>query len=257
MLVTPSKRRLDERSSIRVTYTPSAGWSSFSGCEVDRRIPDLAADALPPRDDPVQLVVPPEHRVGVGDLSALEGVADPGRGDRLAPVEDLFDARGGEAALRAHALQERQVAALAPPEGEVLAEVRLRRAEPLGEKAADEVFRLGQREVARERDDEEGLDPEGLDRLLLLAQRLDLPRRGVGPQDRQGMRLEENRDRGTPPASRGAVHDGLQDPPVTEVHAVEVPDRDDSPAREVGWHSGGPGRRASPLNPQTISPTRS
>ena len=75
-----------------------------------------------------------------------------------------------------------------------MAEDELRGAQALAQKIADELLRLREREVARERDDEKVLDPERLDRLLLLAERLDAARGLVRAQDRQRVRLERDRD---------------------------------------------------------------
>jgi len=207
------------------------------GSQVDRGISDLVTDLLSPRDDPVELIRPSEHGVGVGDLAALQGIADPRRGDRLSLEDDLFDARGGEAAFLAHPREQGQVAALAASKREMLAQVRLRRAETLAEKATHEVLRLGQGEVPREGDDEEGLDAEGLDRFLFLPEGLDLPGGVVRAQDRERVRIERDRDRG--PANRlRAGRDGLEDPAVPQVNTVEIADRDDSPAREIRGSQG-------------------
>src|SRR5206468_9903271 len=103
----------------------------------------------------------------------LEGVADPRRGDRLPLEEHLFDACRLEAALRPHALEEREVSPLGAPEGEVLSQVELRGRQTPDQEIPNEILGLGQREIPGERNHEERFDPQDLDRLLLLTERLD------------------------------------------------------------------------------------
>ena len=88
--------------------------------------------------------------------------------------------------------------------------------------------------------DEERIDPDRLDRLLFLAERLDAPRRAVGAQDGHRMGLERDRE-GGPAGLPGPGDDGLEDPAVAEVNAVEVADRADAAAREVGLRGEGRG----------------
>jgi hypothetical protein len=147
-------------------------------------------------------------------------------------VEDLLDVRGREPALASHALEQGEVPALAAPEGEVAPQKQLREPEPLAEEVADEVLRLGQREVPRERDDEQVLDAELLDRLLFLAEGLEAARRAIGAEDRQRVRLEGDRDGGLPGLFR-AADDRLEDAAVPEVHPVEVADRGHPVARRL------------------------
>ena len=145
---------------------------------------------------------------------------------------DLVHGRGDEAALGPEPGEKRQIAALAAAEGEVGADVQLRRPETAGEQRAREVLRLRQREVARERDDEKRLDPDRLDRLLLLAQGLDAPGSPVGPEHGHRVGLEGDRERG-PVDLAGAGHDRLQNLSVAEMNTVEVADRSDASSREV------------------------
>src|SRR5262249_28768351 len=116
-----------------------------------------------------------------------------------------------------------------------------------------EVLGLGQREVAGERDDEERPDAESLDRLLLLAKRLDPARGVVRAEHRQRMRLEGDRD-GWARDVPGALRAVLEDAPVAEVDPVEVADRDDAASGQVG----GAKRVADdPQRHSTTEPTRS
>src|SRR5207302_8505803 len=96
--------------------------------------------------------------------------ANPGGGNRLSFVEDIIHARRDETELGPHPAKELEVSALASAEREVLPDAKLRDGQPPREKGFDEVFRLGQREVAREWDHEQPIDPDRLDDLLLLPQ---------------------------------------------------------------------------------------
>src|SRR5437899_8494242 len=105
------------------------------------------------------------------------------------------------------------------------AEQDLRGPQAPDEKVLHEGFRLGQREIARERNHEETIDANRLDRFLLLRQSLDHPRRQFRMKDLEGVRIERDRDGGTA-LLRSPAHDRRENLLMAEVDPVEVSDRD-------------------------------
>ena len=137
-----------------------------------------------------------------------------------------------EARRVADAPEDLQVSAALPPEHEVLPDVDLAHGEALHEKVPDEILRRREREVPRERHEDERVDPAGFDRLLALPEGLDHPGRALGVEDLERVRLERHDDGGRAELAR-APRDVPEHDLVPEMHAVEVSDGHDAAAGKI------------------------
>src|SRR5205814_3293582 len=85
----------------------------------------------------------------------------------------------------------------------------------------------------REWNDQQRVDVHRAEQLFLLRKRENLLRHAIGRDDRQRMRMKRD-DRRWPSCRAGLLDDAADDLLMADVHAVEVADCCDAPAREIG-----------------------
>ena len=185
-------------------------------------------------DAAAHFVRAPEDHGRAFDVAGGEELARTRRRVRDAAVGRVFrlrrrdepEAEHLEVQLRAHALQQRDVAVAAVPEVEVGADHHETRAEHTREHRGDEVFGgfLAARFVEREH--EAFVDGIGaFEQLQLLIQRGEQLRRRTRPHHLRGMAVEREHG-GCEPARVREVVDQPQHRAMPEMHTVERADRD-------------------------------
>ena len=232
MFVTQVKVRLEgpEEDLRHVDAVPRV--ELVLGLEVDRRKADLPPHPVSLRDDAVHREGAPQEAPSLGDVPRLQEAPHPRRRDRLPAFEHDVERLHADPGLLAEPGEEGDVAALSAAEREGRPDVDLARSEPPAQEVADELLGRHRGELPRERDDDEGVDAELGDRLFALPERLDQPRRPLRVEDPHRVRVERQDDRRGVELP-GPLDDAAEHLLVPEVDAVEVPDRQDAPPREV------------------------
>lgn len=196
------------------------GWGEVQGR--DRHLP---AAAFTPDNFPLQFVPPAEKPGGSTDRAELHEAADGRAADhRLTDFDggnlDQLE-RGVPPAKRLRG------ALLLVSELEISADTERLGLEAFHQVPPYEGVGRQFREFERERGDENEIDACLFQQGQLPVQRRDHPRRPTGPQDPHRMRVESHHRR--PHAERaGPRQHDLQNAPVAQVDAVEVPDAQDA-----------------------------
>ena len=183
----------------------------------------------PPRPSPARRGRAPREgaRAGGRPLRRRPGQqrADPGGGDRLAPLVGQPHADDLEAVAGPQLAQERDVALAPVPEVEVLAHHDQARPELVDQDLLDEVFGRLVRPLLVEGDHQRAVDAAVGQQLELLVEARELFGRGVGPHHRGGMAVERDHH-GREPGVGGTLAQVAEQGAVAPVDPVVGPDGD-------------------------------
>ena len=209
----------------------------LGNAHVRGRETEQAAARVAVLDRPAHFVRTPEHRGRAGDVARGEQLADSGRGVGHAGVAiecgDETQSDCLEAELRAHQLEQRDVAVAAITEMKIRTDHYEPSVQRAREELLDELLRRFLASRGVERQDETLVDvARRLEQLDLLLEGRQQLRRRVGPNDLGRVAIEREHRGGESAGPRELPHQP-QHRLVTEMHAVERADRHRAPALVV------------------------
>ena len=158
--------------------------------------PKAKRPVLATLDDAVQDVRSSEHRGGFAEVAGRDRVADPSRRDRRASAHCRCERGDREAAARAKALKELQVALASAAERESRADDQPAHAQAVGERRPSEAIGAPGAQFGGERHDDDSVGAVLAEQFDTVAQAGEQRRAARGVDDAAGMRVERHRHSG-------------------------------------------------------------
>src|SRR5690242_12368879 len=199
------------------------------GRQVDRRHADRPASPSPPLDRTPQAIGASQPAGRRAEVAVRHRGPDQRRRDRLAAVSHGGDDLDREPILTPEPPHQLHVARASAPEPVVVAQDQLLHLEPRAQHVAHEIFGAETRELGREGDHLDPLDPERRDQRPLLVRQREQPRSRGRVHDLERVRIERHQHT-RPPGGAPAPHDLAQHRAVPAMDSVERADRRDGAA---------------------------
>ncbi len=212
----------------RVDPFPRQELVALADGQIRGREPQGPAPSLAVDHDPLQRIRPAQPPPGHLDIALGQRLPDPGGRDRLAVHVDRRDDVDPEPQSFAESPKRVGAAGSVAPEPVIVADDQLTQAEARQQDIPDELLGKVPREGARELQEDRVIEARQREGLLLLIGRGQQPGRGLGPHDRQGMRVEGDQHRDEP-LRRGLLAHAVEHGPMAAVQPVERPDGDRGP----------------------------